>query len=118
MLKINRKNTDSGAVTAELVLALPAVMVVVLVAIVAMGLQVERMKLVGAASAIARSIARAESLEVTETLYMELSPAAIMEITEPDGLVCVELVFESLLPGMGLELLQLKEKQCARAAGL
>jgi hypothetical protein len=118
MLKISRGTNDSGAVTAELVLALPAVMLVVLVTIAAMGLQVERMKLVGAASAIARSIARAESLEVTETLYMELSPAASMEISELEGLVCVELILDSLLPGMGLELLQIKEKQCARAAGL
>ena len=118
MFKTNKKCNDSGSVTAELVLALPAVMLVVVVAIAAMGLQVEKMKLVGAASAIARSIARAESIEVTETLYMQLSPAAIMEITEPEGLVCVELVIESLLPGMGLEILQIKEKQCARAAGL
>ena len=118
MFKISRCSKDSGTVTAELVLALPAVMLVVTLAIAAMGLQVEKMKLVGAASAIARSIARTESIEATDTLYRQLSPTAVMEITEPEGLVCVSLAIESLLPGLGLELLQLKEKQCARASGL
>ena len=118
MFKINRYRLETGTVTAELVLALPAVLLVVTLAIAGMGLQVEKMKLVGAASAIARSIARAESIAATDTLYRQLSPTAVMEITEPEGLVCVELAKASLLPGLGLELIQLKEKQCARASGL
>jgi hypothetical protein len=118
MHRVNKKRNESGSVTAELVLALPAVMLLVSVTIAAMGLQVERMKLVGAAAAIARSIARSESLETTETIHMNMSPNSIMELSEPEGLVCVELSLDAGLPGLSQEIMELKEIQCARATGL
>lgn len=63
---------DSGSVTAELVLTLPAVLMLVGLALGAMNLQLQRMELVSSASTIARAIAREEPVEVVDALVMEL----------------------------------------------
>jgi aryl-alcohol dehydrogenase-like predicted oxidoreductase len=59
---------DTGSVTAELVLALPAVVMIVALALGAMSVQLQRMELVSAASTIARAIARGEPIEIVDAL--------------------------------------------------
>ena len=57
---------ESGSVTAELVLALPAVVMIVAMALGAMSVQLQRMELVSAASTIARAIARGEPIAIVD----------------------------------------------------
>ena len=108
---------DSGSVTAELVLTLPAVLLIVGLALGAMSIQLQRMELVSAASTIARAIARGEPIEIVDALVSSLGEQVGFEIQEELGLVCVILrsvigIFSIVLTG-----LDLLESQCAKAQG-
>lgn len=108
---------DSGSVTAELVLTLPAVLMLVGLALGAMNLQLQRMELVSSASTIARAIAREEPVEVVDALVMELGEQVGFEIQESEGVVCVVLRSEVGILSIELSGLELIESQCAKASG-
>ena len=108
---------ESGTVTAELVLTLPAVLLVIALFLGAMSIQLQRMQLVSAASEIARAIAREEPMALVDELVSELGGQIGFEFFEEDGLVCVILktgveIFD--FDEMGLDLI---ETQCAKAQG-
>ena len=108
---------ESGTVTAELVLTLPAVLLVIAFVVGTMSIQLQRMQLVSAASEIARAIAREEQIALVEQLVSELGEQIVFEFFEEDGLVCVILKSGVELldfDEMGLDLI---ETQCARAQG-
>ena len=108
---------DSGSVTAELVLALPAVVMIVALALGAMSVQLQRMEMVSAASTIARAIARGEPLEIVDALVAELGERVGFEIQEELGVVCVVLRSEIGILSIDLTGLELIESQCAKAQG-
>ena len=108
---------DSGNVTAELVLALPAVVMIVALALGAMSVQLQRMELVSAASTIARAIARGEPIEIVDALVSELGGQVGFEIQEELGVVCVVLRREIGIFSIDLTGLELIESQCAKAQG-
>jgi hypothetical protein len=108
---------DSGSVTAELVLTLPAVLLIVGLALGAMSVQLQRMELVSAASTIARAIARGEPIEIVDALVSELGEQVGFEIQEELGVVCVILRSEIGIFSIDLTGLELIETQCAKAQG-
>ena len=108
---------DTGSVTAELVLAIPAVMIIVALALGAMSVQLQRMELVSAASTIARAIARGEPIEIVDALVTELGEQVGFEIQEELGVVCVILRSEIGILSIDLPGLELIESQCAKAQG-
>ena len=108
---------DSGSVTAELVLALPAVVTIVALALGAMSVQLQRMEMVSAASTIARAIARGEPIEIVDALVAELGERIGFEIQEELGVVCVVLRSEIGIFSIDLTGLELIESQCAKAQG-
>ena len=108
---------DSGSVTAELVLALPAVVVIVALALGSMSVQLQRMELVSAASTIARAIARGEPIAIVDALVSELGEQVGFEIQEELGVVCVILRSEIGIFSIDLSGLELIETQCAKAQG-
>ena len=110
-------NKDSGSVTAELVLTLPAVMLIVGLALGAMSVQLQRMELVSAASTIARAIARDEPIEIVDALVSELGNQVGFEIQEELGVVCVLLRSEIGVFSIDLTGLELIESQCAKVQG-
>ena len=103
--------------TAELVLTLPAVVLVFGLALSAMSIQVQRMQLVSAASEIARAIARDEPIAVVDALVDELGDQVGFEFKEEAGLVCVVLKSGVALVGLDFAGLDLIETQCAKAQG-
>jgi hypothetical protein len=108
---------DTGSVTAELVLAIPAVMMIVALALGAMSVQLQRMELVSAASTIARAIARGEPIEIVDALVTELGEQVGFEIQEELGVICVVLRSEIGILSIDLPGLELIESQCAKAQG-
>ena len=108
---------DTGSVTAELVLALPAVVMIVALALGAMSVQLQRMEMVSAASTIARAIARGEPIEIVDALVAELGERIGFEIQEELGVVCVVLRSEIGIFSIDLTGLELIETQCAKAQG-
>ena len=108
---------DSGSVTAELVLTLPAVLLIVGLALGAMSIQLQRMELVSAASTIARAIARDEPIEIVDALVSNLGEQVGFEIQEELGVVCVILRSEIGILSIDLTGLELIESQCAKAQG-
>ena len=108
---------DTGSVTAELVLAIPAIMMIVALALGAMSVQLQRMELVSAASTIARAIARGEPIEIVDALVTELGEQVGFEIQEELGVVCVILRSEIGIFSIDLTGLELIETQCAKAQG-
>lgn len=108
---------ESGTVTAELVLTLPAVLLVLGLALGAMSIQLQRMQLVTAASDIARAIAREEPMALVDALVLDLGSEVGFEFLEEDGLVCVVLKSGVELIGIDLTGFDLIETQCAKAQG-
>ena len=108
---------DNGSVTAELVLTIPAVMMIVALALGAMSVQLQRMELVSAASTIARAIARGEPIEIVDALVTELGEQVGFEIQEELGVICVVLRSEIGILSIDLPGLELIESQCAKAQG-
>lgn len=103
--------------TAELVLTLPAVLIVIALAVGAMSIQLQRMQLVSAASEIARAIAREEPMALVDGLVSDLGDQVSFEFLEEEGLVCVVLKSEVELLGLDVKALDLIETQCAKAQG-
>ena len=114
-LAVAKKDTGSG--TAELVLTLPAVLLIVGLALGAMSVQLQRMELVSAASTIARAIARGEPIAIVDALVTDLGEQVGFEIHEELGVVCVILRSEIGIFSIDLTGLELIETQCAKAQG-
>lgn len=108
---------DAGTVTAELVLTLPAVLLVVGLAVGAMSIQLERAKLVSVAFDIARAIAREEPMALVDSMVRSLNDQVAFEFLEENGFVCVTLSSEIELLSYESTGLKLIERQCVKAEG-
>ena len=88
-------NSDSGTVTAELAIAMPAVLILLSLATGVLGVQVDRISLAREAAQSARAAARGES---------------VRNFHVKGSLVCVTKTKDALI--------QISETQCARRYGL
>ena len=86
---------ERGTVTAELAIALPAVLVVLTFAVNVLGVQVDRIALISALATDVRAAARGESVTGTKV---------------EGNLICLSRTTKTLIP--------IVEKQCARRLGL
>ncbi len=113
-----RVSAERGSVTAELALALPSVALVLAVTLGGFSLQVERMKLVDLSASGARALARGEDQAAIEAMLKASRPDALIKIEHEENQVCITVSFMARLPGLGAELLEVSERQCARKMGL
>ena len=112
-----RFSNSRGTVTAELVLALPAVLLIITLAVAAMSLQFTKVQLIGAAAAIANAVARDESPELIDNLVDGAGEQVQFELQELEDLICVKLTVDAPLAGIDIGFMKLDEKQCARVLG-
>ena len=104
-------------------MALPAVALVIAITLGAFSLQIERMKLVEVSASAARAVARGESEESARALIYELlfpiaSDVLLIEYEHRENVVCAKLSRQFALPGVGAQLFDVSEIQCARKLGL
>ena len=109
---------EKGSVTAELALALPSVALVIAVTLGGFSLQVERMKLVDLSASAVRALARGEEQAAVEAMLKATRPDALIKIEHEENQVCISVSFMARVPGLGAELLEVSEQQCARKMGL
>lgn len=90
-----RGTTDRGAVTAEIAAALPALVLVVIAALWTLSLGLMQLRCADAAREAARAAARGDDAAVVRQVAEAVAPAgAVIEVTERDGLVVVEVAVE------------------------
>lgn len=102
--------------TAELALALPTVALVIAVCLSGFGLQIERMKFVSVASSAARALGRGEAQAAVEAMAMQDSPGVALKIEILENHICA--VISRSFSFLGLQQLEVSERQCARKMGL
>ena len=113
--------SERGSVTAELAIAMPAVSLVIAITLGAFALQIERMKMVDVAATAARAFAREEPEQDVRALIAELTPLGEqneLELLVQENFACVKLSKAVTLPGLGTQIFDLSETQCARKMGL
>jgi hypothetical protein len=84
--RAGRYATERGSVTAEFAVALPAIVLMLGIALAAMQLVGQQLRLQGAAADAARVLGRGESGSLAE--LHDISPGASLTVTHPAGLVC------------------------------
>ena len=103
--------------TAELVLALPAVLLIMTIAVAAMSLQSAKLQLINAAAMVASAVARGEPDALIDQLVTTAGDRVTFELEELEDMICVKLSVEAPIAGLEIGFLELVEKQCARASG-
>ena len=98
-------------------MTLPAIALVLALAIGAMSLQLQKLQLIGTASSVAKAIARGESLAIVDDLVAKAGERVKFEFSEIENMVCVSLSVDSALPAIEFDVFDLIETQCARAQG-
>jgi hypothetical protein len=107
-----RPSGENGAVTAELAVALPAVMLVVGLILAVGQWQMQQQRLLVSAATVARAAARGEAQSLIDEWVARLP--ARLNLSYGSNLVCARLSQASEL--MGIEkfaALQISEQQCA-----
>jgi hypothetical protein len=104
-------------VTAELVLTLPVVILIMGIAVAALSLQSAKLQLINAAAMVASAVARGEPAELIDQLVTNAGDRVTFELEELEDMVCVKLSVEAPIAGLEIGFLKLVEKQCARASG-
>lgn len=110
-------NKESGTVTAELVLTLPAVALVLALAGGLMSLQITRLELSNSAALLVRAIARGEPIETIDSQVRDLGEHISFEIQETEQTICVVLKSKVELLDFDFTGLELIETQCAKSLG-
>src|SRR5882724_3426855 len=82
---------DAGMVTAELAVALPTLLVVVMFGAFVVSAATARIRCVDTAAAIARMVARGEPSDVVRARERALDPRAVVTVSRADGLVRVDV---------------------------
>jgi len=112
-----RFSSTRGSVTAELVLTLPVVILIMTIAIGAMSLQSAKLQLINIAAMVASAVARGEPPELIDQLVSSAGEQVAFELEELEDSICVKLSVETPIAGIEFGFLELAEKQCARASG-
>ena len=116
-LLLVRASSSRGSVTAELVLTLPAVILIMIIAIAAMSLQSTKLQLINVAAMVASAVARGESAGQIDQLLATAGEKVQFELEELEDSICVKLSVAAPIAGIEIGFLELVEKQCARAVG-
>lgn len=103
--------------TAELVLTLPVVILIMTIAVAAMSLQSTKLQLINVAQLVASAVARGEPAWLIDQLVASAGEQVRFELEELEDIVCVELGVSAPIAGTEIGFLELAEKQCARSAG-
>jgi hypothetical protein len=103
---------ERGSVTAEFVAALPAVVLLLALALGALALGSQSVRLQDAAGLTARALARGDPPEAADAIAGALVPGVAVARSERSGLVCVLLMTRGSGPLSGL---QLRAESCALA---
>jgi Flp pilus assembly protein TadG len=94
-----RTAADKGAVTAEIAAALPALVLVVVAALWTLSLGLTQLRCADAAREAARAAARGDDPAIVRQIAESVAPdGAVIEVTERDGLVIVEVAVEVRAP--------------------
>ncbi len=112
-----RFSSTRGSVTAELVLTLPVVILIMTIAIGAMSLQTAKLQLIHVAAMVASAVARGEPAELIDQLVATAGEKVAFELEELEDSICVKLSVATPIAGIEIGFLELAEKQCARASG-
>jgi len=104
-------------VTAELVLTLPVVILIMTIAIAALSLQSAKLQLINVAAMVATAVARGEPAELIDQLVATAGDQVAFELEELEDSICVNLSVAAPIAGIEIGFLELAEKQCARASG-
>ena len=112
-----RSSSTRGSVTAELVLTLPVVIMIMTIAIGAMSLQSAKLQLINVAAMVASAVARGEPAELIDQLVATAGEQVAFELEELEDSICVKLSVATPIAGIEIGFLELAEKQCARASG-
>ena len=89
------RGADGGAVTAEIAAALPALVLVVIAALWTLSLGIMQLRCADAAREAARAAARGDAPAVVRQVAEAVAPdGAVVEVTERDGLVVVQVAVE------------------------
>ncbi len=108
-----RRGSD-GSVSAEFVLVLPVVAMILGISLGALSLQLERLKLVSVAATVSRALARGETQEKLDFLIQ----GKRIEVFDLENYLCVELSADYLLPGLPGLPFPIADRECARKLGL
>ena len=108
---------DHGSVTAEFVTVLPAVLVIVAVALGGFQLVVQQMRVADAASSAARLLGRADEAGAAETVSMLAGAEAALE-SRPEGrFVCATVTAPASLKWFDAAGLSVSSTTCALGGG-
>jgi len=113
---VERLGQEAGAVTAEFALALPAVTMVLVLALGVIGAQTDRLALIGLAASGSRALARGEPMATVWQLAKEVGAGISVQASFGAELVCVGASRQVGLPILAK--IELTERQCARKLGL
>ncbi len=113
---VERMAQEAGAVTAEFALALPAVTMVLVLALGVIGAQTDRLALIELAASGSRALARGEPMATVWQLAKEAGAGISVRASFGVELVCVGASRQVGLPI--LPKIELTERQCARKLGL
>ncbi len=111
-LRMARPANEQGSVSAELAIALPAVIAILIFALSAMTIQLHRIDLTARAAVLARAVARGE----TESAIEAMLGSQDQLHRKPIGVfTCVTLTSPVEIAGLALDL---EADACARTGGL
>jgi hypothetical protein len=116
-LLLVRSSSTRGSVTAELVLTLPLVILIMTIAIAAMSLQSAKLQLINVAAMVATAVARGEPADIIDQLVATAGEKVQFELEELEDSICVKLSVAAPIAGIEIDFIELVEKQCARASG-
>jgi hypothetical protein len=117
LLLLVRSSSTRGSVTAELVLTLPLVILIMTIAIAAMSLQSAKLQLINVAAMVATAVARGEPADIIDQLVATAGDKVQFELEELEDSICVKLSVVAPIAGIEIDFVELVEKQCARASG-
>ncbi len=113
-MRLRLADIERGSVSAEFVMVLPVVVMILGICLGSLALQLERMKLVSVAATISRGLARGEPQEK----LAELALGHRLAIENRNDLVCARILTVFSLPGLlGLPF-EISDTECARRQGL
>ncbi len=107
-------SSQGGSATAEFVMVLPVVTMIIAISLGAMALQLERLKLVSIAATVSRALARGEPQSKVELLIAGRE----LLVTEVEGYLCVEIAGDFTLPALPGLPFSVSDRECARKLGL
>jgi hypothetical protein len=108
-----RTGGDGGSVVAEFAIALPAVVIVFLLGMGALGASARQLRLQDAVADAARLAARGEAADRVREVVGAAVPGAELDLEDRGDLVCVS----ATAPAVGLPIL-VSASSCALAGGL